>query len=121
MKKILIYSVLCLIAALPVSAQKFYKDAINITNASLWQQGESLYINMQMDMRNLKVSNDRTLTLTPVLTGPDNNVVLPEIVINGRRRQKASTCALPKCCRSAACTTFRISMRTENDQGWSGG
>lgn len=89
MKKILIYSVLCLIAALPVSAQKFYKDAINITNASLWQQGESLYINMQMDVRNLKVSNDRTLTLTPVLTGPDNNVVLPEIVINGRRRQKA--------------------------------
>lgn len=89
MKKILIYSVLCLIAALPVSAQKFYKDAINITNASLWQQGESLYINMQMDVRNLKVSNDRTLTLTPVLTGPDNNVVLPEIVINRRRRQKA--------------------------------
>lgn len=89
MKKILIYSVLCLIAALPVSAQKFYKDAINITNASLWQQGESLYINMQMDMRNLKVSNDRTLTLTPVLTGTDNSVVLPEIVINGRRRQKA--------------------------------
>ena len=42
-----------------------------------------------MDVRNLKVSNDRTLTLTPVLTGPDNNVVLPEIVINGRRRQKA--------------------------------
>lgn len=89
MKKILIYSFLCLIAALPASAQKFYKDAVNITNASLWQQGESLYINMQMDMRNLKVSNDRTLTLTPVLTGPDNNVVLPEIVINGRRRQKA--------------------------------
>ena len=89
MKKILIYSVLCLIAALPVSAQKFYKDAINITNASLWQQGESLYINMQMDMRNLKVSNERTLTLTHVLTGTDNSVVLPEIVINGRRRQKA--------------------------------
>ena len=89
MKKILIYSVLCLIAVLPARAQKFYKDAINITNASLWQQGESLYINMQMDMRNLKVSNDRTLTLTPVLTGTDNNVVLPEIVINGRRRQKA--------------------------------
>lgn len=85
----MIYSFLCLIAALPASAQKFYKDAVNITNASLWQQGESLYINMQMDMRNLKVSNDRTLTLTPVLTGPDNNVVLPEIVINGRRRQKA--------------------------------
>lgn len=89
MKNILIYSILCFIAVLPVSAQKFYKDAINITNASLWQQGESLYINMQIDMRNLKVSNDRTLTLTPVLAGPNNNVALPEIVINGRRRQKA--------------------------------
>ena len=89
MKKILIYSILCLIATLPVSAQKFYKDAIDITNASLWQQGESLYINMQIDMRNLKVSNDRTLTLTPILAGPDNNTALPEIVINGRRRQKA--------------------------------
>ena len=89
MKKKLIYFVLCLIATLPVSAQKFYKDAIDITNASLWQQGESLYINIQIDMRNLKVNNDRTLTLTPVLTGSDNNVALPEIVINGRRRQKA--------------------------------
>lgn len=89
MKKKLIYFVLCLIATLPVSAQKFYKDAIDITNASLWQQGESLYINMQINMRNLKVNNDRTLTLTPVLTGSDNNVALPEIVINGRRRQKA--------------------------------
>lgn len=89
MKKILIYSILCFIAVLPVSAQKFYKDAITITNASLWQQGESLYINMQIDMRNLKFSNDRTLTLTPVLAGPDNNVALPEIIINGRRRQKA--------------------------------
>ena len=77
MKKILIYSVLCLIAVLPARAQKFYKDAINITNASLWQQGESLYISMQMDMRNLKVGNDRTLTLTPVLAGPDNNVGIP--------------------------------------------
>ena len=35
MKKILIYSVLCFIAVLPARAQKFYKDAINITNASL--------------------------------------------------------------------------------------
>lgn len=89
MKKKLIYFALCLIATLPTYAQKFYKDAIDIMNASLWQQGESLYVNMQIDMRKLKVSNDRTLTLTPILSGPDNNIALPEIVINGRRRQKA--------------------------------
>lgn len=89
MKKKLIYFILCLMASLPGFAQKFYNDAIIISNASLWQQGQSLYINMEMDMRNLKVSSDRTLTLTPVLAGPQNNVVLPDIIINGRRKQKA--------------------------------
>lgn len=95
MKKKLIYLVLCLIATLPVSAQKFYNDAITISNASLWQQGESLYINMQMDMRNVNIGSDRMLTLTPILIGPNNNnVVLPDIIINGHRRQKVYLRAL---------------------------
>lgn len=89
MKKKLIYAALCLAMALPAGAQKYYNDAINITDVSLWQQGESLYIDMQIDMRNLKVDNDRTLTLTPMLVSADHNLVLPEIIINGRRRQKA--------------------------------
>ncbi|QIU95493.1 DUF3868 domain-containing protein [Bacteroides faecium] len=89
MKKKLIYVVLCLTMALPVAAQKYYNGAIGITDVSLWQQGESLYIDMQIDMRNLKVDNDRTLTLTPMLVSADRNLVLPEIIINGRRRQKA--------------------------------
>lgn len=89
MKKKLIYAALCLAMALPAGAQKYYKDAISITDVSLWQQGESLYIDMQIDMRNLKVDNDRTLTLTPMLVSADRNLVLPEIIINGRRRQKA--------------------------------
>lgn len=89
MKKKLIYVVLCLTMALPAAAQKYYNGAIGITDVSLWQQGESLYIDMQIDMRNLKVDNDRTLTLTPMLVSDDRNLVLPEIIINGRRRQKA--------------------------------
>ena len=89
MKKKLIYTVLCLVVALPAAAQKYYNDAISITGVSLWQQGESLYIDMQIDMRNLKVDNDRTLTLTPMLVSADHNLTLPEIIINGRRRQKA--------------------------------
>lgn len=89
MKKKLIYVVLCLTMALPAGAQKYYNGAIGITDVSLWQQGESLYIDMQIDMRNLKVDNDRTLTLMPMLVSADRNLVLPEIIINGRRRQKA--------------------------------
>lgn len=89
MKKKLIYVALCLAMALPAGAQRYYNDAIGITDVSLWQQGESLYIDMQIDMRNLKVDNDRTLTLTPMLVSADRNLMLPEIIINGRRRQKA--------------------------------
>ena len=89
MKKKLIYFVLCIAVALPAGAQKLYNDAISITNASLWQQGESLYIDMQIDMRNLKVSSDRTLTLTPILADASHNVALPDIIVNGHRRQKA--------------------------------
>ena len=89
MKKKLIYSILCLLMALPAGAQKYYNDAVSITDVSLWQQGELLYIDMQIDMRRLKVDNDRTLTLTPLLVGADHNVMLSPIIINGHRRQKA--------------------------------
>lgn len=93
MKKRILYfllvAVLVFIAVLPVGAQKFYKDAILISNATLWQEGNSLYIDMLVDISNLKVAKDRTLTLTPVLVGAQNTLPLPEILINGKRREKA--------------------------------
>lgn len=93
MKKRTLYfvlvAVLAFVAVLPTSAQKFYKDAILISNATLWQEGNSLYIDMLVDISNLKVAKDRTLTLTPVLVGAQNSLPLPEILINGKRREKA--------------------------------
>lgn len=93
MKKRILYSaltlVLALVATLPASAQKLYKDAILISDATLWQEGNSLYINMLIDVSNLKLDKNRMLTLTPVLTGAQNNIPLEEIIINGKRRQKA--------------------------------
>lgn len=93
MKKRILYAaltlVLALIAALPASAKKLYKDAIIISDATLWQEGNSLYINMLIDVSNLKLDKNRMLTLTPVLTGAQNNIPLEEIIINGKRRQKA--------------------------------
>lgn len=76
-------------AALPVSAQKLYKGAILVSKATLWQEGNSMYIDMLIDISNLKIAKDRTLTLTPMLTGAQNNIPLPEIIINGTRREKA--------------------------------
>ena len=89
MKRKVIYILLALVIALPASAQKLYNDAISLSGVSLWQQGNSLYIDMTIDMKNLTVSPQRSLTLTPLLTDGQHNVPLQDIIINGRRRQKA--------------------------------
>lgn len=89
MKRKIIYLIVALVATLPAGAQKFFNDAITISNVSLWQQGSSLYVDMQIDMRNLDVSSSRSLVLTPLLTDGQNNVALEDIIIDGRRRQKA--------------------------------
>ena len=89
MKRKVIYILLALVIALPASAQKLYNDAISLSGVSLWQQGNSLYIDMTIDMKNLAVSPQRSLTLTPLLTDGQHNVPLQDIIINGRRRQKA--------------------------------
>lgn len=89
MKRKIIYLLLALACVIPAGAQKFYKDAISITNASLWQQGSSLYVNMLIDMSQLSVSSERMLTITPLLTDGQHNVALESLIINGKRRQKA--------------------------------
>lgn len=89
MKKIIFPVLLALLTIFPVSAQKLMNDALSLSDVSLWQQGDSLYVAMKIDMRNLSVSPQRSLTLTPLLTDGEHNVALENIIINGRRRQKA--------------------------------
>ena len=89
MKTKIVYLLLALVIALPAGAQKLYNDALSLSDVSLWQQGNSLYIDMKSDMSNLAVSPQRSLTLTPLLTDGQHNVALENIIINGRRRQKA--------------------------------
>ena len=89
MKTKIVYLLLALVIALPAGAQKLYNDALSLSDVSLWQQGNSLYIDMKIDMSNLAVSPQRSLTLTPLLTDGQHNVALENIIINGRRRQKA--------------------------------
>ena len=43
---------------------EIFKDAISLSDVSLWQQGNSLYVDMKIDMKNLTVSPERMLTLT---------------------------------------------------------
>ena len=47
MKRKLIYLFIAFAAAiLPAHAQKFLNDALTLSNVSLWQQGNSLYVSM---------------------------------------------------------------------------
>ena len=78
MKRKIIYFLLALAVVMPASAQKFFKDAISLSDVSLWQQGNSLYVDMKIDMKNLTVSPERMLTLTPLLTDGQHNVALEE-------------------------------------------
>ena len=90
MKKKLIYLIIALAAVIaPAHAQKFMNDALTLLNVTLWQQGESLYVGMTMDMKNLTVGSARSLSLVPLLTDGQHNVPLQEIIINGKRREKA--------------------------------
>lgn len=90
MKRKLICLYITLIAiTLPAHAQKFLNDALTLSNVSLWQQGKSLYIGMTFDMKNLTVDTDRSLSLIPLLTDGLHNVPLQEIIVNGKRREKA--------------------------------
>lgn len=90
MKRKLIYLFISFAAViLPANAQKFLNDALTLSNVSLWQQGKSLYIGMTFDMSKLTVGPARSLSLIPLLTDGQHNVPLQEIIVNGKRREKA--------------------------------
>lgn len=73
----------------PMAGQNLMNGTLTLSDVTLYQQGDSLYINMAMDMQNLAVGSERSLTLTPLLTDNEHSIALQEITINGHRRQKA--------------------------------
>ena len=62
---------------------------LEFCGVSLWQQGNSLYVSMTFDMKNLTIGSARSLSLIPLLTDGQHNVPLQEIIVNGKRREKA--------------------------------
>ncbi|SHF93855.1 DUF3868 domain-containing protein [Dysgonomonas macrotermitis] len=91
MKKI-IYSIFIatLFSGTPIvlSAQNIYKEQINVNSSQLQQKGDSLYVSMQIDIEKLDIDNQRSLTLTPLLSSNGNQRTLPPVLINGSTRHK---------------------------------
>lgn len=85
MKKIHILFFMCLLSAVTVSAKhKEYKGEMIITPLQLEQTDDSLHIRVDFDFRNVKVGARRSISLIPILTAPDREQKLPEVMVKGR-------------------------------------
>ncbi|MCD7977090.1 MAG: DUF3868 domain-containing protein [Tannerellaceae bacterium] len=72
----------------PAFAQTAFNGQIRFQPYELKQQGDSLYLHMDVVIRNFRIEKDRSLSLIPVLTTDSREVRYPEILINGSVRHK---------------------------------
>jgi len=99
MKKIiynnLIIIILSVFIIIPAQAQKdisIFDGEIPVKLQRLRQVDDSVHLVMDIDLKDLKLSTDRSLVLTPVLlNGKDKEYALGNIMLNGRQRHKAFT------------------------------
>ncbi|MDR0422816.1 MAG: DUF3868 domain-containing protein [Proteiniphilum sp.] len=70
----------------PASAQE-YNGRINV-KPKLSLIDDSLYIDMTVTLEGVPIDNERSLTLTPVLTGESRTKQLTPLIINGSRRHQ---------------------------------
>lgn len=90
-KYMFVAAILLAITILPGQAQekKIYEKQITVLAQELKQEGDILYLSMNIDWDDLDLDSHRSLTLVPVLTNESNYVDFPPIIINGRNRHKA--------------------------------
>jgi outer membrane protein OmpA-like peptidoglycan-associated protein len=61
----------------------------NFVSGDLKHIGDSMHVHMVIDLTNLSLDKNRYLTLTPVLSGNNQEKKLPEVLVNGTTRHKA--------------------------------
>ena len=72
-------------AALPVTAQQIMDGEAEIRDLDVNDDGNTVTVNMTLDVTTLEVGGDETLILTPVIENNGRSVELPAIEIMGRR------------------------------------
>lgn len=90
-KYIYVAALLSALTILPGQAQerKIYNNQIIVVAQELRQEGDSLYLSMEINWDQLALKSHSSLTLVPILTNESNYVDFPTLVINGRNRHKA--------------------------------
>jgi outer membrane protein OmpA-like peptidoglycan-associated protein len=81
---------LLILTASAIDAQTIFEEQIPVKIQRLRQKDDSVHLVMDFDLKELKISTDRYLVLTPVLIGGQGKELqLPNIVVNGKQRHKA--------------------------------
>lgn len=74
---------------LPVQAQnqaqhREYEGEMRVTPLRLEQKGDSLYVEIDFDIRGVNVQSNSSISLIPVLAAPEVDRSLPEVMVKGR-------------------------------------
>ncbi|MCC8134608.1 MAG: DUF3868 domain-containing protein [Tannerellaceae bacterium] len=72
----------------PGIAQVTFNGQITFQPYELKQKGDSLYVRMDVQVKNFRIEKDRSLALVPVLTTGSQEHCFPEILIHGTIRHK---------------------------------
>lgn len=88
-RTILLYTLLIQSALfiLPAEAQKVVSNQLKIGNSQLVQKGDSLKIYFELNFSDMEINKDQSVTLIPMLSAPGQEMALPPVKINGKRRQ----------------------------------
>lgn len=92
MKRAFIYTIFLLTAGVfftELKAQEVYLGEVKIIQNRFEQRGDSVYIEMNMNLNGLPVHKNQSFILTPVVETEKASEELPSIVINGKRREKS--------------------------------
>lgn len=81
--KILILLIVCL-SLQSMAQRRSYVGEIKVTPAQIEQIGDSLYIDLTIDVKNVRVRTNRAVTLLPILISSGNQTPLPKVQIQGR-------------------------------------
>ena len=87
MKRIQIIQLMTIIALMS-SLSAFSQNRVAITQNRYALNGDSVYVDLKIELNNAEVSPRAFVLLTPVIQTEDNLLELPAVMINGKNRHK---------------------------------
>lgn len=60
------------------------KESVRVVSSDLRKYDSQLFIEMTLDLSDLKINSNRSMSIIPVLETEGNSKILPEILVNGR-------------------------------------